>query len=188
MASISQNLVDEIFAAALPYLEAGRKNWDVPHTKACMHWMTELLKHEHGNARILMPAIILHDIGIHKPTTQFADMMLAKKEHMRLGAELAATILTRFPFEEEEIARIVHLVGMHDDLTKIQAEDEQLLFEADSLGQIDVQRVQPTQEGVWRQKFIEHFQKDRNPLLKTKTALKAHEYLWPTCVSWKRNQ
>lgn len=180
MVDLSQDIQDEIFAAAYPYLQKGRPQWDIPHTKACMYWMKELIKHEGGNPRVLLPAIILHDIGYNEPGA-----IENKTEHMRLGAEIAKQILLNFSFTEEERAQIIHLVGMHDDLTKVHSHEEQLVFEADSLGQIDCEKVEPTATGEWRQKFLDYFVKNRIPLFKTQHGKKALAHIWPMALAWK---
>ncbi|KYK26037.1 hypothetical protein AYK26_01155 [Euryarchaeota archaeon SM23-78] len=68
---------------------------------------------------------------------------------------------------------------------KIKTGDEQLVFEADSLAQIDVERVKPTFTKEDYLKFLEeYFEKDRVPLFKTKTSKKYLKELLPKAKAY----
>jgi len=57
---------------------------------------------------------------------------------------------------------------MHDHLELISTPEEQLLFEADSLGQIDIERIQSTfTQKADRIAFIQSFITKRAPKFKT---------------------
>lgn len=172
------------------HLERGRPGWDVPHTLACVYWMKELLKYEMGNAKILVSAIYFHDISY--PDKKFLlkprKNLELKKEHMRKGAILAKKILNKIEdFSKEEIEQISYLVSIHDDLDFIKesgTKDIQMVFEADSLGQIDRERVKPTFSKTDSIKFLNRFEKGRAKMFKTKTGKKFLKKLFKEALKY----
>lgn len=178
MSRLEKNLEAKIKKEVLKILEKGRPGWDVPHTLACVHWMKELIKKEGGNPRILIPAIYMHDIGYPDTVLKFnpkknVDM---KIEHMKKGAALAKKILNSIGgFKDSEIEEIFSIISIHDAIylfRKGATKHEQLVFEADSLGQIDVSRVKPTFSKADRKKFLNRFRKNRATLFRTETGLR----------------
>ena len=179
---MDKSLEKELKKEVLKYLEKGRPNWDAPHSLAVVHWMKELLETESGDSRVLIPAAYLHDIG-------YADMFDVsnyndqgvhdmRDKHMQAGVDYSKKILNKVGgFEKHEIKRILHLVGMHDYLDEIVESDEQILFEADSLGQIDVDRVKSTWGDKDYKKFINHYKQNRAPRFKTETGIKFRDVL-----------
>ena len=159
----------------LKYLEKGRPNWDVPHTLDCVYWMKKLLRHEKGNPRILIPAIYLHDIGsaglFNENNIDFESQQKLKKEQMKRSATLSEKILNKIGgFSKEEIEKIVHLVEVHDDLGKLKTHDELIILEADSLGQINTDKIKPINFSKSDYlKFLDFFEKERVSRFKTKT-------------------
>jgi putative nucleotidyltransferase with HDIG domain len=179
---MDNNLEEKLKIEVFKYLEKGRPNWDLPHTLAVVHWMKELLKGEGGNSRVLITAAYLHDIGYANmfDESNYDDdsVMVMRSKHMQIGVEYSRNILDKVKgFEKEEIERIFHLVGMHDDLEQIVDNDEQILFEADSLGQIDIERVKSNWNDEDYKKFINHYQRDRAIRFKTKTGIKFRDIL-----------
>ena len=175
--NIDEALEEKLKSAVMKYLEKGRPNWEIPHTMACVNWMKELLKHEKGNPRILIPAIYLHDIGsadlFNESNLDHESQEKMKSEQMKRSAILSEKILNEIGwFSKEEIEKIVHLVGIHDELDKITATDGYLVFEADSLGMIDTDNVKsnfPKEDYI---KFLDYFEKERAPRFRTKTGKK----------------
>jgi len=168
----SQELEERLKLSVLKYLEKGRANWDVPHTLACVFWMKELLKYEGGNPKILIPAIYLHDVAYPQLKFKFDPNgnLDIKKEHMRLGAIISKELLKNLGgFTNDEVEQIANLVGVHDNLELIKNSSDlylQLLF-ADSLGQIDRERVKPTFSKDNSKASLKRFEKIRAPLFKT---------------------
>ncbi|MEK6820297.1 MAG: HD domain-containing protein, partial [Nanoarchaeota archaeon] len=159
------------------YLEHGRPNWDIPHTLTAVHWAKELLKYEPGNPKIVIPAVYLHDIGnsnLFKDSEYNLKLNRSKKQmHMKMGAEIAKKILTENgEFSEEEIQEISNIISIHDVIKKIKTSHEQLVFEADRLAQVDVERVKPTFSKEDYIFFLYEFEKDIVPVFKTKTGEK----------------
>ena len=154
----------------LEVLERGRPGWDGPHTLAAIYWLKELIGAEGGDARMLVPAMYLHDIGWTRSDFEnnWQSIRNAKNVHMEKGVQMSRPILAELGFSKTETDMILHLVGMHDKLEEISTTAEQLVFEADSLGQIDVERVRSTfKTKEDRQKFIASFETRRASRFKT---------------------
>ena len=70
--------------------------------------------------------------------------------------------------QRNEIKKITHLVRIHDELDKIKTHEEQLVFEADTFGQIDVERNPPNFDKKSGLEYLDQeFEKKRTSFLKT---------------------
>ena len=99
---------------------------------------------------------------------------------MKEGVAIARPILERVGLSPAYIQEILRLVGMHDSLDLVSTPEEQLLFEADSLGQVDIDRVRSTfKEKSDRAAFIRSFAAKRAPRFKTVTGKKFLAELLP---------
>lgn len=149
-----------------PDLAKGRKDFDLPHTQAVVHWMKELLSTLHlseAQSKILIAAAYSHDwgyIGLFDglDSSDIAVVHKMKPLHMERGARMIAKLLaeklTTF-FTGEEIKQVAHLVRVHDKMEELVSEEEILLMEADTLGMLDVDRVKPTFSKEDNEIFIE---------------------------------
>lgn len=162
-------------------LSSGRPDWDIPHTLATVYWMKELLAGEGGDGSVLICAAYLHDIGYSQ--VEFANnwdgIHQAKNDHMAKGAAMAAGLIKDFPLTEGQQKEIVHLVEVHDKLDMLSTKNEILLFEADSLGQIDNERAKSTFKGKDLEKFLYLFKQRRMPRFATASGKKFLAHLWP---------
>ena len=133
----------ELWTRAQPYLERGRPG-DVEHTQTVLELGKRLLEHEGGEPLIVIPTLILHDVGWSQ--VDFWDFLRAPAEgkidvenvrlHMVYGARIASEILTELGFDRELIERIAAIIAVHDIPHEIQALDDlsaTLVFEADWL-------------------------------------------------------
>ncbi|MBW2993190.1 HD domain-containing protein [Candidatus Woesearchaeota archaeon] len=171
---LNKKLEEKLKARVLVHLKNGRRGWDVQHTLAAVYYMRKLIEKEGGNEKILVTAMYLHDIGypqFDKKYT-FDEVMKSKPEHSIIGAEKAEKILNELDYTADEIKKIVHLVKIHDELTKISTADEIKVMEADSLGMIDWEMVSITYDKESIIKFMEYFERERVPRFKTKTGKK----------------
>jgi len=177
---------NQIKKQALALLESGRPDFDAPHTLAAVYWMKQLLKTEKSNEKILVTAAYLHDIGYSRMgiVNDWQAVHNAKKDHMEHGVKLAAPILEKSGFSKSEKMDVLRLIGVHDKLEALSTPDEYLLFEADSLGQIDISRVCSNFDFAGRKKFIGSFEKKRLPRFRTKTGKKFAAILFPKAKSF----
>lgn len=186
---IDKKLEQRLKQVAWTYISKSKKaDWDIPHTEAAAYYMKELIKAEGGNSRIFIPAIYLHDIGYSlaiKSDNPDMDSTYDKKPaHMKLGADAARKIVTGLEFYPVEIDQIVHLVEVHDELDKIKTFAEQMVFEADSLAQLDTKRVKPTWSKEDRGRWMERWQEKRVLLFKTETGIRLKDKLLPIALNY----
>ena len=162
---LTKYLEQRLRSDCLKYLKRGRPDWDVFHTLACVFWMKKLLRYEKGDSKILVTTMYLHDVGgadlFDKSHNSVVSQEKLKFEQMKRSKEISKKILSEVGgFSEDEINKILYLVGVHDNYDKItSSEYGQLVFEADGLGQIDRKRVKPTFSKKKLIKFFKPFQK-----------------------------
>lgn len=148
-----------------PDLEKGRKDFDLPHTKAVVFWMKELLSHldtPELNSKVLITAAYAHDwgyIGLFDGFNSNDPQEIAHRKplHMERGAELITELLTTKLseyFTAAEVAETAHLVKIHDLVEQVQTPAEVLIMEADTLGMLDVDKVKPTFSPEENTKFV----------------------------------
>jgi hypothetical protein len=107
---------------------------DLPHARISLDFAMRLLREEGGEEDIVVPAIILHDIGyslinekdLYKRTTFFSVYKgnksvdtystRLKEIHMVEGAKLARDILAAVKYPINLIDEIVEIVRNHEDL------------------------------------------------------------------------
>ncbi len=167
---------DEVRDFVLETLAASRGGFNGPHTLAAVYWMKWLLSQYSWMNRIekvLILSIYLHDIGWAAiPEESIADqsgIRDKKAEHMRLGAEMAREYLILYLetfVSLAEIEEIVFYVAIHDDLEAVKdATLQGIIFVvmADTLGQIDVDRVVPTLKLAELEKFLTRLDERRRP-------------------------
>ncbi len=185
---LDQNTENKIKETAFSYVEKARPDWNVPHLHAAVFYMKKLIKAEGGNHKILLPTIYLHDIGYAGMLSgryTFEDNQKVKKDHMKVGAEMCRKILNELDtFSESEINEICRLVSIHDNLEAINNHEAQLVFEADSLAQIDVSKVKPNFDKENFIVFLDDFTKRRVPVFKTKTGKSILNTLLPKAKSY----
>jgi HD superfamily phosphodiesterase len=157
------------------------------HTIAAVFYMKELIKKEGGNERILLPAIYLHDIGYPEvlagKKNDYSNHHSAKILHMQVGANISKNILNELNFNANEIKEIAHLISVHDNKI-INTNNEQMVFEADSLSMIDRKMVNPDFSKKDYEKFLISFEKSRMPLFKTKYGKESLMKLFPLAKSY----
>lgn len=112
---------DEIWERALPYQD---KRDDEGHAQLTLGFAKKLLETEKGDPDIVIPAIILHDIGWSQlpADRRFAifsgipevEKLKYRVEHQEEGAKLARRILDDIGYPEDKIEGIVEIVSEHD--------------------------------------------------------------------------
>lgn len=87
----------------------------------------------------LLAAAILHDIGIRNAESKYGSGSGELQE--REGPPVAREILAKEGAAPEFIERVCYLIGHHHSYTKIDAEDFQMLVEADFLVNIEEEQL-----------------------------------------------
>jgi HD superfamily phosphodiesterase len=166
-----------------PDLERGRLGWDLPHTKAVVYWMGELLEEVRLDPKVMIAASYAHDWGyidLFPEKTTYETIQKMKPLHMERGAEKIEKLLRESlsdEFSQKQIERVTHLVAVHDKLGQLKDEDEILLMEADTLGALDVERVAPTFSKEDNARYVEESIMRRRPLFTHLKAIEAFDNL-----------
>ena len=171
---------------SLELLSHGRPSWDVPHTLSVVQWASQLAKVQGLDILVITTAAYLHDIGYYGQfvglSTADLDKVMDKKEkHMAIGAEMAAIFLNRPEVSQYltdgQIERIIYLVSVHDRVDRLKDLDELVLMEADSLGAIDIDMVEPTYQGREAINYLETRMIKRRQRFVTLAAMQAYDGL-----------
>jgi len=125
-----------------------------------------LLRSEGGDEDIVIPAMILHDIGWkrvpeHLQLNAFgpkADAPEINRIHEREGASIAAAILEELGYETEKIREIAAIVEGHDSRKSAISHNDKIVKDSDKLWrysrvgfEIDIRRFEQTaEEGIER--------------------------------------
>jgi uncharacterized protein len=149
---------------ARPYLLQGRQD-DWEHTLRALEYGKTLMKEEGGDPEIVIPALILHDIGwsqvakedfFQAPIFEKKDTSSAR-EHMAQGALLARRILEELGFPEEKKEKILDIIAHHDQMDFIRSQnllEATLVFEADRLDRFGPESLR-RYEAMFGQEFLQ---------------------------------
>ena len=131
-------IFEEIWRLAKPYLDT-RKN-DI-HTEIAVRFAKKLLETEGGDENVVMPAIILHDVGWIKvpeneqhmgfgPEIQSSNVM---KKHEREGVHIAQDILKAVHYDMDKIPEILDIIKGHDSREESRSMNDSVVKDADRL-------------------------------------------------------
>lgn len=128
----------EILQQAKPFLHT-RKN--LLHTRISLRYAIRLLKEETAEEEIVIPAVLLHDVGWnaipeHLHLTAFgpnlSNPQLAKV-HEREGAKIARTILENVRYPSYQIEEICRIIRGHDTRKRPISSSDRIVKDADKL-------------------------------------------------------
>lgn len=193
------NYEDLLNNTILPELEAGRPNWDKPHTQTVVGHIKAII----GNSPkldldkdVLIIAAYAHDwgyVGLFKraETVDLNKVMNAKEAHMRIGAGKLSELLRNEAFDslsEKQKQRAIHLVQVHDKVETLQDPDELVLMEADTLGGLDVDKVKPSFDKVSNDRYMQGVKAKRFPLFITDYGKREFARLYKAREKYYANQ
>ena len=131
----------QIWELALPYQD---KRDDTGHAEVTLHYAELLIGLENGDEDIVIPAMILHDIGWSQLTRD--EIMLifnidAKQEdktavqlkHQNAGVKIARNILEQVGYPKVMTAEILEIISQHDTREGFISKNEGLVRDADKL-------------------------------------------------------
>ncbi len=103
----------------------------IEHAKKVMKCVEEILKDEKGDWHILMPASILHDVGIKVAEEKYgsSDGKLQEKE----GPGVARKMLLRLGLRMEDIDEICEIIAHHHTPGVVNTKNFKVLYDADCL-------------------------------------------------------
>lgn len=162
---------EQIYQLTRPYLNTRRN--DV-HVDISLQFAHKLLKAEGGQESIVIPAIILHDVGWKKVPEALhlkafgpkATSPELNRTHEEEGVKIAGAILSNVQYDKEEISEILKIIDGHDSRKKAISLNDQIVKDADKLFrytqkgfEIDNRRFEETAaEGLNRlRKYINHW-------------------------------
>ena len=131
-------LFEEIWQLALPYLNT-RKN-DI-HTTFAKDFAFRLLQKESGDEDIVIPTILLHDVGWKKVPEDLqlkafgpkANMPELNRVHEIEGVKIAGGILNKVQYDNEKTEEILVIIEGHDSRKEPISLNDKLVKDADKL-------------------------------------------------------
>ena len=153
----------QIYQLAKPYLSTRHNDM---HTSISMRFARDLLRAEGGLESIVMPAIILHDVGWKKVPEDLqlkafgpnATSPEINRTHEKEGVRIAGDILAKVHYDKEKISEILDIIDGHDSRKKAISLNDRIVKDADKLWRytkrgfhIDIERFgEPYAQGLNR--------------------------------------
>ncbi len=136
--------MEKIFETILEKAKAYcRDETDLVHMTTALELAEKLISLEGGNERIIIPAIILHDLGWYLFSAEEelkARKILKRLEEVKLNhkhemesAGLAEKILSELNYPEEEKKQIIEIIAWHDTRSKTVSKEDMIVKDADRL-------------------------------------------------------
>lgn len=168
---LSDFYIKRLFKMAAPYLTV-RENQR--HTEICYDYALKLLEHLGGRREIVLPAVILHDVGwsaipsnLHLRAFGPGDIDLElRRVHEVEGAKIARKILEKIPLKKEDCLEICRIIENHDSGDNPLSLEEKIVKDADKLSRysqeifaIDVIRFGLEPRKIWERlsNFLEEW-------------------------------
>lgn len=137
-----KNIFKKIWKLAEPYLNT-RDN--LIHTRISVRFVYRLLDKEGGDPDIVIPAIILHDVGWKAipeslQLTAFgpkATDPALNRIHEVEGVKIARKILEQARYDEKRIEKILEIIDGHDSREEALSLNDKLVKDADKLSRYD---------------------------------------------------
>ncbi|MFO7929322.1 MAG: HD domain-containing protein [Candidatus Humimicrobiaceae bacterium] len=103
----------------------------IEHTVTVLNYAKEILEKEKGKPDIVIPAAILHDIGIMASIEKY-DSIAGKYQEIE-GPPIAKDILTELGEGENIVKKVAEIVGSHHSLGEINTKEFDIIWDADWL-------------------------------------------------------
>ena len=131
-------ICSKLFVLAEPFLNVRHNNI---HTKISYNFALQLLEHLGGKPEIVLPAVILHDVGWSAVPAEKHLLAFGPKEideelrriHEVEGAKIAGRILEKVPLAQKERQEICRIIESHDSGENPLTLEEKLVKDADKL-------------------------------------------------------
>lgn len=136
-----KEIFEKIWETALPYQD--QRN-DDGHARITLKYAKELIKLEDGNEDIIIPAIILHDVG-YSQILRERRMLIFDKDarneerdavryiHQAQSVKLGEKILNELDYPADMIPEILEIISKHDTRKGFISKEEGLVRDADKL-------------------------------------------------------
>jgi len=131
-------IFEEIWQLALPFLDT---RMNVLHTRIAMTFAFKLLEKEGGDEDIVIPAVILHDVGWkeipeHLHLNLFGPHMVSPgsyREHELASVKIAKSILEQANYDGDRVEEIIEIIDGHDSRTDATSTNDSIVKDADKL-------------------------------------------------------
>jgi HD superfamily phosphodiesterase len=164
-----KKIFNQIWMLALPYQD---KRDDAGHAEITTKFAWKLVESEKGDEDVIIPAIIMHDIGYSQLTKerrlQVFDKGLSKEERLKVQMEhqnesvkLARVILGKVDYPPKLTEEILEIISQHDSREGFISKNEGLVRDADKLSRTSREGVaagearrkgkgEPPEESRWK--------------------------------------
>jgi HD superfamily phosphodiesterase len=127
----------KMWELAMPYLDT---RGNESHTQISLKFAQQLLKKEGGDEEIVIPAIILHDVGWKKVPEELhlkafgpkADSKLTRIHEVE-GEKIARGILEQLHYDQSKTQEILKIIEAHDTRAEAISLNDRLVKDADGL-------------------------------------------------------
>lgn len=109
-----KSIYKKIWQFAQPYYQKGRP-MDIDHIEWMMSDAVSVCEKEKLDDSLLLPLVILHDVGYANLPSQHPFSISSKQEHMKKGAEIAQEILEKVGYPKNKIRQITYFISVHDN-------------------------------------------------------------------------
>lgn len=107
-------IYSQIWKLAKPYYKIGR-SMDIDHIEWMMKDALLVCEKERLDDSLLLPLVILHDVGYSKAPKKNPWGLDMRKIHMREGEIITRKILTELNYPPDKIEKICYYVSVHDN-------------------------------------------------------------------------
>ena len=136
-----KEIFNQIWDIALPYQD---QRDDTGHAETSLKYAQELVEKENGNEDVVIPAIILHDIGwsqlikgrrilVFARGAREEDKQEVQLEHQNESVKLASDVLRKVNYPEDLTREILEIISQHDTRKGFISKNEGLVRDADKL-------------------------------------------------------
>ena len=141
------NAVEErIYQLAKPYLTTKHNDMlariahNDAHIRVALNFALRLLEGGKGDRRVVVPAIILHDVGWNRVPDEILDKAFGPKADMSLlriheeeGVKIAKSILAKVGYDSRYADEILQIIDGHDTRAKAISINDEIVRDADKL-------------------------------------------------------
>ena len=177
-----KDIYERIWDLARPYLNT-RKN-DI-HTEISTNLAQQLLVQEGGEEDIVIPAIILHDVGWKEVPEDIqskafgpkASMPEWNRVHEVEGAKIAGDILRKVNYHEDKVLEIQEIIKGHDSRKEAVSLNDSVVKDADKLWRYSETAIRSIQMGfgLTFKECINRLRKNLEPWFLTKSGKRMAE-------------
>ena len=109
-----KQIYEDIWKLAKSYYEKGRP-MDIDHIEWMMKDAFLVCQKENLDDSLLLPLVILHDVGYAEVPKENPFKLNLRKAHMEAGAKIARRILQKLNYPKDKIEKIEYYVSVHDN-------------------------------------------------------------------------